>query len=288
MAGFLKVFPPTHYRAQFSSWEECNRFAAQTVEDLILAEDPDTVAGVIVEPIGNTGGIITPTPEYFRILRSICDRYNVMLIFDEVITFAKTGRMFAAQTFEVIPDLLCCGKGLSNGAVPVAAMVAREELADAFWGEAGADVQFMHGNTFAGNPLACAAGKAVIEEISENRLDERGAKVGDQVAERLAQLSKYGLVREVRGKGVLRGVELVKDSKSMDPFPELGRALRRTAIENGLILRVDPSWFAVAPALTITESQIDEMCVLIERAFAQAIEIARAAVERQGVVTATS
>ena len=98
MAGFLKVFPPTHYRDRFS-WDEANRFAAQSVEDVILHEAPDTVAGVIVEPIGNTGGIITPTPEYFRILRDICDRHNVLLIFDEVITgFAKTGSMFAAQT----------------------------------------------------------------------------------------------------------------------------------------------------------------------------------------------
>ncbi len=135
MPEFLKVFPPTHYRSQFSSWEECNRFAARAFEDVIVAEDPATVAGIIIEPIGNTGGIITPTPEYFEILREICDRHNVLLIFDEVITgFGKTGRMFAAQTFGVTPDILCCGKGISNGAVPLAAMIAREDLADAFWG----------------------------------------------------------------------------------------------------------------------------------------------------------
>ena len=114
MAGFLKVFPPSHYRDRFASWEEANRFAAESVEDVILQEDPDTIAGVIVEPIGNTGGIITPTEEYFRILRRICDQYNVTLIFDEVITgFAKTGRMFAAQTFGVTPDIICTGKGIS-------------------------------------------------------------------------------------------------------------------------------------------------------------------------------
>src|SRR6187401_1057244 len=91
MAGFPKVFPPTHYRDLFATWEEANRFAAQSFEDVIVNEDPDTVAGVIVEPIGNTGGIITPTEEYFRIIREICDRYNVILIFDEVITgFGKT------------------------------------------------------------------------------------------------------------------------------------------------------------------------------------------------------
>ena len=119
MAGFPKVFPPSHYRDRFSSWEEANRFAARTFEDVILHEDPDTIAGVIVEPIGNTGGIITPTSEYFRIVREICDRYNVTLIFDEVITgFAKTGRMFAAQTYGVTPDIICTGKGISGGAIP--------------------------------------------------------------------------------------------------------------------------------------------------------------------------
>ena len=98
--GFLKVFPPSFYRDRFSTWEEANRFAARSVEDVIVHEDPDTVAGFLVEPVGNTGGIITPTEEYFQILREICDRYNVLLIFDEVITgFAKTGNMFAAQTY---------------------------------------------------------------------------------------------------------------------------------------------------------------------------------------------
>jgi adenosylmethionine-8-amino-7-oxononanoate aminotransferase len=273
MAGFLKVFPPTHYRKYFSDWEECNRFAARVVEDVIVGEDPETVAGLIVEPIGNTGGIITPTAEYFRILREICDRHNVILIFDEVITgFGKTGNMFAAQTFGVTPDIICCGKGLSNGAMPVAAMVAREDMAEAFWGTSEQDVQFAHGHTFAGNPLACAVGIAVIDEIVERRLDRRAAELGERLAARLEGLKKYGVVREVRGKGILRGVELVKDTRTMEPFPELGRALKRIALENGLILRIDPSWFAVSPALVATEEEIDFMCDLVERCLVQALE----------------
>jgi adenosylmethionine-8-amino-7-oxononanoate aminotransferase len=273
MAGFVKVFPPTHYRSYFSSWDECNRFAARAIEDVIVNEDPDTVAGVLLEPVGNTGGIITPTVEYFQIIRDACTRHNVMLIFDEVITgFGKTGRMFAAQTYGVIPDIICCGKGLSNGAMPVAAMIAREDLADAFWGKPEDEVQFAHGHTFAGNPLACAAGIAVVDEIVENKLDERAAILGDYLVTRLERLKKYGVVREVRGKGILRGVELVRDTRTMDPFPELGKALKRIAVDNGLILRVDPSWFAVAPALTATEEQIDEMCDLIESSLVAALE----------------
>ncbi|MEW6752060.1 MAG: aspartate aminotransferase family protein [Candidatus Latescibacterota bacterium] len=272
MPGFLKVFPPTHYRDQFSSWEECNRFAARAFEDVIAAEDPRTVAGVLVEPIGNTGGIITPTDEYFQILRQVCDRHDVLLIFDEIITgYGRTGRMFAAQTFGVTPDILCGGKGLSSGAVPLGAMVAREEMADAFWGPAEAEVHFAHGHTFAGNPLACAVGLAVIDEIVEQGLDRRARELGDHLAARLEGLKRHGVVREVRGRGLIRGVELVRDARTREPFPELGTMLKRTALEEGIVLRVDPTWFAVAPALVATEEQIDEMCDLVERSLVAAL-----------------
>jgi adenosylmethionine-8-amino-7-oxononanoate aminotransferase len=266
MAGFLKVFPPTHYRDRFSSWEEANRFAAESVEDVILQEDPDTVAGVIVEPIGNTGGIITPTEEYFRILRQTCDQYNVTLIFDEVITgFAKTGRMFAAQTYGVTPDIICTGKGISGGAIPLGAMIAREDMADAFSGTARSSVNFAHGHTFAGNPLACAVGIAVIDEIVEQDLCSRAELLGEYLVSRLACLKKLGVVREIRGKGILRGVELTNS--------KIGPVLKKTALRNGIILRIDPSWFAVAPPLIAGEADIDEMCHLIEKSLTDALGV---------------
>jgi adenosylmethionine-8-amino-7-oxononanoate aminotransferase len=272
MPGFLKVFPPTYYRDRFPSWEEANRFAARSFEDVIVNEDPDTVAGVLVEPVGNTGGIITPTDEYFQIIRDTCDRYNVILIFDEVITgFAKTGRMFAAQTFGVTPDIICTGKGISNGVIPLGAMIAREDMGDAFFGAAEEGVHFAHGHTFAGNPLACAVGIAVIDEILEKRLDEKAVRLGDYLAAKLACLKKFGVVREVRGKGILRGVEFVKDTRTMQPFPELGAALKRTAVQNGIIMRVDPTWFAVCPPLIAEEADIDEMYELVEKSVADAL-----------------
>lgn len=274
MPGFVKVFPPSYYRDRFASWEEANRFAAESIEDIIVGEDPDTVAGVILEPVGNTGGIITPTAEYFEIIRKACDRHNVVLIFDEVITgFAKTGRMFAAQTYGVTPDIICTGKGISNGVIPLGAMIARERMADAFLGTPEAGVQFAHGHTFAGNPLACAVGIAVVDEMIEHRLDEKAARLGDYLVSRLECLKKYGVVREVRGKGVLRGVELVKDTRTMQPFPELGKALKKTALDNGIILRVDPTWFAVCPPLISDESAIDEMCGLIEKSLTDALAL---------------
>lgn len=148
LTGFVKVFPPSYYRDRFATWEECNRFCARMIEDVIIHEDPDTVAGVILEPIGNTGGIITPNAEYFQIIREICDKYNVALIFDEIITgYGRTGNMFAAQTFGVTPDIICGGKGLSSGAIPMGAMIARESMGDAFFGTVEAEVHFAHGHT---------------------------------------------------------------------------------------------------------------------------------------------
>jgi len=273
MGGFLKVFPPTYYRDRFPTWEECNRFCAQSFEDVIINEDPETVAGIIIEPIGNTGGIITPTEEYFQIIRQICDRYNVILIYDEIITgFARTGAMFAAQTFNVIPDVICSGKGLSSGAIPLGAMIAKEDMGHAFYGEVEDEINFAHGHTFAGNPLACAVGIAVIDEIQQEKLDQKAQDLGDYLAEKLQKLTRYGVVREVRGKGLLLGVELVKDTETMAPYPELGQALKRTTLQNGLILRIDPSWFAVAPALIATESDIDELGDLIEKSLVDALK----------------
>jgi len=273
MGGFLKVFPPTYYRDRFSTWEECNRFCAQSFEDVIINEDPETVAGIIIEPIGNTGGIITPTEEYFQIIRQICDRYNVILIYDEIITgFARTGAMFAAQTFNVTPDVICSGKGLSSGAIPLGAMITKEDMGDAFYGEVEDEINFAHGHTFAGHPLACAVGIAVIDEIQHEKLDQKAQDLGDYLAKKLQKLTRYGVVREVRGKGLLLGVELVKDTETMEPYPELGQALKRTTLQNGLILRIDPSWFAVAPALIATESDIDELGDLIEKSLVDALK----------------
>lgn len=272
MGGFVKAFNPLHFRDQFDSWESANRFAAQTIEDVIVNEDPNTVAGVIIEPISNTGGIATPTDEFFKMLRRTCDQYEVMLIFDEVITgFGRTGSMFAAQTFGIVPDIICAGKALSSGVLPLGAMMARDDMKEAFYGPVEGDVQFAHGHTYAGNPLACAAGMAVIDEIVENGLDQKAQELGAYLAQKLEGLKKYGVVREVRGKGMIRGVELVKDTNTWEPFDDLGNALKKTSLKNGIILRVNPDWFAVAPALIADKSDIDEMVELIDKSLKDAL-----------------
>ncbi len=273
--GYLKVLSPIQLRDRFASWEETNRFSAQLYEDVILSENPDTVAGVILEPVCNTGGMVTPTPEYLARIRDICTRHNVLLIFDEVLTgFGKTGDMFAAQTYGVTPDILCSGKGLASGVIPAGAMIASDQLADCFYGPSEAEVQFQHGHTFAGNPLAAAAAIAVIDELVEHELPQKARRLGDHLRLRLERLKSTGFVREVRGLGVLLAVEFVRDAGTNEPFPadrKLGDALRQTSLDNGIILRIDPDWFAVCPPLIAEERDIDDMCDRIDRSIEQAI-----------------
>jgi len=276
MAGFLKMFSPLQLRDRFSSWEETNRFTAQLFEDVIVSEGPDTVAGVVLEPIGNSGGIITPTEEYFKIIRDICTKYNVILIFDEVLTgFGKTGDMFAAQTYNVIPDIICAGKALSSGAIPIGSMMAREDYAGAFYGKQG--LEFGHGHTYANNALASAVGIAVINELQEQKLPQKARRIGAYLEKKLEEMKKkYGVIREIRGKAMLRGIELVQDIDTLKPFPKenkLGDALKKTAVKNGLILRTSSDWFSVAPPLIAEESDIEEMCSLIDKSLKDALNI---------------
>jgi adenosylmethionine-8-amino-7-oxononanoate aminotransferase len=221
--------------------------------------------------------MVTPTAEYFSLLREICSRHNVLLIFDEVLTgFAKTGDMFAAQTFDVIPDMLCAGKALSSGMIPVGAMMSREDMADVFIGSEKERAQFAHGHTYAGNPLACAAGIAVVDEIVKKKLHLKARRIGEYLRRKLQQLQKLGVVREVRGRGVLLGVELVRDSERNEMWPadkKLGNALKKTALKRGLIMRIDADWFSVCPPLVAEEADIDEMYDRIEQSLKDALEI---------------
>src|SRR5215471_12128571 len=194
--GFVHVFPPTCYRCPFGkTYPSCEITCATLVEQVIQMEDPATVAAVMVEPIGHTGGIIDPPPEYLRILRDVCDRHNVLLVFDEIITGAgRTGHLFAAETFGVVPDVLCTAKGLSGGYAPLSAMICTKRIADAFWGPIATNPGFVEGHTFEGNPISCAAGIAVLREVVERDLCGNARRMGEILRagfERLA--AKYGV-----------------------------------------------------------------------------------------------
>lgn len=274
--GFLHVFPPTCYRCPFGkSYPDCGVTCATLIGDVIEMEDPATIAAVMVEPIGHTGGIIDPPPEYLPILREICDRHQVLLIFDEVITgFGRTGKMFAAETFGVVPDLMCLGKGMSGGFVPLSALLCRRPIADAFWGPIESNPGFVEGHTFEGHPVACAAGIAVIQEILERDLCGNARLQGARLRaglERLAQ--KYPAIGDVRGKGLFLGIELVRDQGTRQRFaPPIGVAIGRRALELGLLCRFDPHWIAFGPPLVTTSEHIDEILAIFERALVETLE----------------
>ncbi|VTR97302.1 aminotransferase family protein [Tuwongella immobilis] len=267
--GFLHVFPPTCYRCPFGKqYPSCDITCATLIGDVMEMEDPATVAAVMVEPIGHTGGIIDPPPEYLPKLRELCTKHNVLLIFDEIITgMGRTGELFAADTFGVVPDVLVTAKGLSGGFLPLSAMITRKPIADAFWGPIETNPGFVEGHTFEGHPIACAAGIAVLREILERDLCANARAQGQVLRagfERLSQ--KYGIIGDIRGKGLLQGVEWVADVPSKRRFADpIGMKIGRRALHNGLLCRFDPHWLAFGPALISTTEQIEEMLDLLDR-----------------------
>jgi adenosylmethionine-8-amino-7-oxononanoate aminotransferase len=285
--GFLHVFPPTCYRCPFGkSYPDCGVTCATIVNSVLEMEDPDTVAAVMVEPIGHTGGIIDPPPEYLPILREVCDRHNVLLIFDEIITgIGRTGRLFAAETFGVVPDVLVTAKGLSGGYAPLSALICRAPIADAFWGPVAQNPGFVEGHTFEGNPVSCAAGIAVLREILERDLCANARAQGERLRagfQRLAE--KYGVIGDVRGKGLFQGVEFVRDRKTKEPYPPevaFGVRVGKRALANGLLCRFDPNWLAFGAPLVVTAEQIDEMLAVLDRSMGEVLAEGNGA-ERNG------
>src|SRR5437764_2242157 len=274
--GFLHVFPPTCYRCPFGKhYPDCGITCATLVNDVIEMEDPDTVAAVIVEPIGHTGGIIDPPEEYLPILREVCDRHNVLLIFDEIITgIGRTGRMFAAETFGVLPDLLCLGKGMSGGYAPLSALICRDHIGKAFWGDAPENPGFVEGHTYEGNPVSCAAGIAALQEILERDLCGNARRMGERLRAGLERLRRYGIIGDIRGKGLFLGIEFVRDPATKERFANdaaFGIKVGRRALENGLLCRFDPHWIAFGPPLVSTAEQIDEMAAMLDRSLGEVL-----------------
>lgn len=276
LEGFIHLPPPRcETQAGGQTWDELR--TASLLEEVIRLEGPESIAAYILEPISNTGGIRTPTEEFFARIREICDRYDVHLIYDEIITgMGRTGEWFAAQTFGVAPDILCCGKGFSGGYAPLSAMIVRDDLyMEGFWGDDGEEIHFAHGHTYGANPVSSAAGLAVLEVVERDKLIERGRETGEHIRHRLGcEVAALGILGEVRGRGALTGVAFVQDMDTMTPFPDdrlFGKKVETRLLDRGLILRCDPHWIAFAPPLCMTIAEADEMvdvfveCVKAER-----------------------
>jgi len=275
--GFIHVHPPYCYRCPFDQrYPSCGRTCVELIERTIEAEAPETVAGVIVEPISiSAAGFMVPPPDYLKRLREICDRHNVVLIYDEIITgFGRLGTMFASEYFGAAPDITCCGKGMSGGYAPLAAILIRDKIAKAFYGDDEEFVQFHHGHTFGGNPVACAAGVAVLNEYLERDVVGNAKRQGELLRRRLVELAeRFPIIGDVRGAGLLQGIEFVKDKATATRFAPTvkpGKLVEREARQRGLLLRCGNDFAAFAPPLTVTASEIDQMAKLLGDSIAAA------------------
>jgi adenosylmethionine-8-amino-7-oxononanoate aminotransferase len=220
--------------------------------------------------------VIDPPEEYLPLLREICDRHNVLLIFDEIITgIGRTGQMFAAETFNVTPDVLCVAKGLGGGYAPLSAMICKRSIGEAFWGPAATNPGFVEGHTFEGNPIACAAGIAVLREIIERDLCANARIQGARLRQRLeAMARKHAVIGDIRGKGLFLAIELVRDRPTKARFADelaLGVKVGRRALEHGLLCRFDPHWLAFGPPLTVTGEQIDALAATVEQSLEEVL-----------------
>lgn len=271
--GFIHVFPPTCNRCPFGkSYPGCDLTCASIIGRIIEMEGPETVAAVMLEPIGHTGGVIDPPDEYLPQLREICDRYGVLLIFDEVITgIGRTGNMFAAETFGVQPDLICLGKGISGGYAPLAALMCRKHIADVFWGDPAVNPGFVEGHTFEGNPIASVAGLAVLDEIVQRDLIGNARRMGERLRAGFERLRRHRIVGPIRGKGLFLGFDLVADADNRRLDPPLGQAIGRRALANGLLTRFDPHWIAVGPPLVVEPQHIDEIIEKLDRSIEEVL-----------------
>ncbi|GGA28271.1 aminotransferase family protein [Neptunicoccus cionae] len=251
---------------------------ANMLEEKILEEGPSTVLAFIVEPVGGAStGALVPPAGYMQRIREICDQYGVLLIHDEVMTGGgRTGRFFGAEHWDVAPDLIALSKGFGAGYVPLGAMIARNDMVEAVLDAGG----FIHGYTYAGNPLACAAGLAVLEEIERQDLVGNAAAMGDALTDRLqALMQRYPVIGDVRGKGLLLAFELMADRNTKAPLPVDLNAHSRLvdiAYENGLIIYsrrtrggLSGDHFLVCPPMSVNEPQLDEIAEILERSMQQ-------------------
>ena len=250
---------------------------AQMLEDKILEEGPQTCLAFMVEPVGGAStGALVPPAGYMQRIREICDQYGVLLIHDEVMSGGgRTGRFFAAEHWDVRPDIICLSKGFGGGYVPLGAVIARDDIVEAVLDNGG----FIHGHTYAGNPLACAAGLAVIDEIERENLTENSALMGDKLAKNLRSLmQKYSIIGDVRGKGLLAAFELMSDRATKAPLPKGLNAYNRLvdiAYEKGLIIYsrrtrggLAGDHFLVCPPMITTETQLGEITDLLDASLA--------------------
>ncbi|GAA0590306.1 aspartate aminotransferase family protein [Caenispirillum bisanense] len=269
MRAMPKIATPRHYLdGRGEDPDAYGRRMADLLEQEILRQGPETVLAFIMEPVGgaSTGAVVAPDSYYPRI-REICDRHGVLLIYDEVMTgVGRTGRFLAAEHWGITPDLVAMSKGFAAGYAPLGAMIAPGRMVRPVLDAGG----FAHGHTYAGNPIACAAGRAVVREIVDRDLCANAAAMGErQMAGLTALMAEFPFIGDVRGKGLLQALELVADRETLAVLPPGLNAANRLvdlAYERGLIVYfrrtrggAEGDHIMVTPPLTITAAEVDEM-----------------------------
>jgi len=263
-----KMPSPYCYRCRFGlTYPNCDLACARHLEKFFVLECPaENVAAIIVEPVQGEGGFIVPPPDYLRVLRELCDKYNILLIADEIQTgFGRTGKFFAVEHSGVEPDLITIGKSIAGG-IPLSGLIGRAEVMDVpDPGEVG--------GTFGGNPLACAAALKVLDVIEKENLTERANHIGEISTGRLKEMQeKYSLIGDVRGLGAMVAIELVKDRSTKEPAKAETKAIIQQCYKNGLVVLsagVFSNVIRMLMPLVITDEQINTGLDILEKAVAK-------------------
>ncbi len=270
LINFPKIPQFYHYRNPWGAetLEETSIAAAKALEAEILRQGPDNIAAFITEPIvGSAAPGVHPDKIYFKMVREICDKYDILLIVDEVMAgFGRTGKKFAIEHFDVVPDIVTCAKGMSCGYTPMGAAIASDKIFNTIMVEGSG--HFVHGHTYAGNPLSCGIAHKVIEIMDREGYIENAAKQGDYLMEKLQSLYDYPIVGEIRGKGLMIGIEFVQDKETKEPFDTsvgLKNKIMSNCLAEGLVVYpgggsadgIRGDHILIAPPVNITSEEID-------------------------------
>ncbi|MGL4649412.1 MAG: aspartate aminotransferase family protein, partial [Caldilineaceae bacterium] len=259
--GFLHIPAPHPYRYEGDQrdGETVGQAAARALEEAILREGPETVAAFIAEPIQGVGGVIVPPDDYFPLIRALCDKYDVLLILDEVITgFGRTGEWFGQHLWNLRPDIMSFAKGITSGYLQLGGIQISDTIRDVIWNAPESET-WMHGFTYSGHAAACAVGLKNLEIMERENLLENARLMGERLRSGLESLLEFPFVGNVRGRGLLNAVEIVKDKETREPDAARAVALADAALARGLRTRPVANALAFSPPLLINEDEVDEI-----------------------------
>ena len=280
--GILRTGAPHYYRCAEAGESEADFVArrAAELEQLILAEGPETIAAMIAEPVNGAGGVIVPPAGYFEAVQAVLDKYGILLWDDEVICgFGRLGTAFGAEKLNMKPKMMACAKALTSAYVPLSAAVVSGDIADAIAGPAAEMGVFGHGYTYSGHPLGCAVASKVLDIYVRDGLFDHAAAIGAYMAQGLAKFSDHPLVGEVSTIGLLGALELVADKATTQPFEgmKVGQYCAKAAENNGLIIRpLGGNRIALCPPLIIQEAHVDEIMDKLGRALDSTLDFVTA------------